>query len=156
MELLNNETIIKEGSANFEKSKLNKVGGKLYLTNKRIIFEAHRLNFGGKTKIDLDLNQLVRCQSGGINLISGNIEIFDRYHNKYTFIVYGRKSWADAIEAQLIEHRNETDNKSNEKTTIVSQNDNLDKIRKLKQLFDDGIITEQEFNDKKQKLLNDL
>ena len=78
MNLLNDEYIIKEGSANFKKSAMNAVGGKLYLTNKRLAFEAHSFNFGGKTKVDLDLRQLVRCQSGKTMLISGEIEVFDK------------------------------------------------------------------------------
>jgi hypothetical protein len=38
----------------------------------------------------------------------------------------------------------------------IIQSDNLDKIKKLKELFDMGVITEDEFNSKKQNLLDNL
>lgn len=155
MKLLRNETVIKEGKANFFKSTINQVGGKLYLTNQRIIFEAHAFNFGGKTNVDLDLNQLVRSQSGRTNLVSGEIELFDKYHNKYVFTVYDRKSWAEAIETQIVKRRNSAAQTTGN-TTIINQGDNLDKLKKLKALYDEGVITEQEYNEKRKKILDNI
>lgn len=40
--------------------------------------------------------------------------------------------------------------------TIVHTSDNLDKIKKLKELFDMGVINEQEFEEKKTKLLEGI
>ena len=42
-ELRQGEQIIKEGKANLQRE-WETVGGKLYLTNQRLIFEAHKLN----------------------------------------------------------------------------------------------------------------
>ena len=135
MNVGNGEKIIKEGSANFAKSKFNKVGGTLYITNRRLVFEAHGLNFGGKTKIDLELSQLVRCQSGKTSLISGEIEIFDKYTNKYVFVVYNRKDWANCIEDAIIDARNSY-SQTPEKIVVreSSSNDKVAKLRDLKEL----------------------
>ena len=156
MDLQANENIVKQGKANFKKSTFNAVGGTLYLTNKRLIFQGHGFNFGGKTAIDLDLQQLVRCQSGAFHLVSGDIEVFDRYHNSYTFVVYGRKSWADAIEQEIVKNRNSATDQPTTNTTIVNQSDSLDKLKKLKELLDAGVITEEEFDEKKKALLDDI
>jgi hypothetical protein len=37
-----------------------------------------------------------------------------------------------------------------------SQNDNLDKLKKIKELFDMGVINEEEFNQKKSELLDNI
>ena len=158
MNLLNNEKIIKQGKANFIKSRVNTLGGTLCLTNYRLIFEAHGFNFGGKTVIDLNLGQLTRCQSGKISLMSGQIEVFDKYQNIYTFSVFDRKTWADTIEQEIIQYRNshQENIRNINNTTILKQSDSLDKIKKLKDLYDAGVITEEEFNNKKAKLLDEL
>lgn len=158
MNLLNDEYIIKEGSANFKKSAMNAVGGKLYLTNKRLAFEAHSFNFGGKTKVDLDLRQLVRCQSGKTMLISGEIEVFDKYNHSYTFVVYERKKWADNIENSIIELRDSTYSKveSHFEKKSPNLNDKVSKLKDLKELLDMGLINEEEFNAKKSEILKDF
>lgn len=161
------ERIIKEGKANFQKTKMNAIGGTLTLTNTRLIFQAHGLNFGGKTKIDLNLNQLVRVQSGTTHLISGNIEIFDRYNNTYTFVVYDRKSWAQIIEEAIIKNR-ENDiateggvslvsaaKKSlSEPTSTINVKSDATILMELKTLKDQGIITESEYEEKRKEILS--
>lgn len=52
-ELRPGETVIKEGVANLQK-RVETVGGKLWLTSQRLVFEAHKLNIqGGTTEIEL-------------------------------------------------------------------------------------------------------
>lgn len=46
-DLSTNEIILMEGRANWD-TPFNAKGGKLFLTNKRIIFKANKLNFGTK------------------------------------------------------------------------------------------------------------
>lgn len=49
--LRDGERIIKEGAANLQKN-IETVGDKLYLTNQRLVFEAHTLNVqGGPRKL---------------------------------------------------------------------------------------------------------
>ena len=52
------EKVVKEGAANLQKN-LETVGGKLYLTNQRLVFEAHKLNVqGGATEVELSSRPL--------------------------------------------------------------------------------------------------
>jgi hypothetical protein len=41
-------------------------------------------------------------------------------------------------------------------TQIINQSDNLDKLKKLKELFDLGVINQEEFDNKKKQLLDNL
>lgn len=61
-EVGSNEQFIKQGSANLQKG-LETVGGKLYLTNQRLIFEAHKINIqGGNAEIKFsDIQSLEKC-----------------------------------------------------------------------------------------------
>jgi len=47
-ELKQNEQIIKQKAANLQKG-IETVGGVLYLTNQRLVFEAHKINVQGGT-----------------------------------------------------------------------------------------------------------
>ena len=52
-ELRPNERIVKEGPANLQKN-IETVGGKLRVTDQRLIFEAHKFNYqGGATEVEL-------------------------------------------------------------------------------------------------------
>ena len=57
----------------------------------------------------------------------------------------------------IVENQNDTTEKQNSSMFLddsSTQASTVDEIRKYKQLFDDGIITEEEFNEKKKQLLN--
>jgi len=59
-ELKEGETIIKEGLGNLQRG-IETVGGKLYLTNRRLIFEAHSFNIqSGTSEIPLSFVQDMR------------------------------------------------------------------------------------------------
>jgi DNA-directed RNA polymerase subunit RPC12/RpoP len=54
---------------------------------------------------------------------------------------------------QLKEKIEELKNNSSRSSTIIAQSSSADEIRKFKQLFDEGIITKEEFDKKKKELL---
>ena len=56
------EKVIKEGFANLQRN-IETVGGKLFLTNQRLIFEAHKVNIQrGTTEIELqDVQSTCPC-----------------------------------------------------------------------------------------------
>jgi hypothetical protein len=59
-ELRKGEQVVKEGSANLQRN-IETVGGKLYLTNQRIVFEAHKFNVQrGATEVELSNIQALR------------------------------------------------------------------------------------------------
>ena len=64
------EAILRTGGANFQHG-IETVGGKLYLTNRRLIFESHALNIQrGATLIPLDdVSSATKCWTKFLNLI---------------------------------------------------------------------------------------
>ena len=103
-QLTANEKIIKSGAANFQKG-IEQVGGKLYLTNDRIIFESHKFNFqNGATQIKLeDISSVKKSWTkflGFIPLIPNSIKISTKEGKKFRFVLYGRNKWISAINNQ--------------------------------------------------------
>ena len=101
IQLIANEKIIKSGPANFQKG-IEQVGGKLYLTNDRIIFESHKLNFqSGTTQIKLeDISSVKKSWTkflGFIPLTPNSIKISTKEAEKFRFVLYGRSKWISAI-----------------------------------------------------------
>ena len=101
-ELLANETVVREGAANLQKG-IEAVGGKLWLTNQRLVFESHALNVqSGITEINLSDVKMVRpCWTKFLNLIplfpnSLRIETADGKHHQ--LVLFGRSKWKSAID----------------------------------------------------------
>ena len=79
-ELNHNEKLVKKGGANLQKG-VETVGGYLYLTNQRLIFEAHAINIqGGNTIIYQILSQLkmltkFKCHTSYAKLTAVNTKL---------------------------------------------------------------------------------
>ena len=102
-ELKQNERVIKQGAANLQKG-FETVGGKLYLTNQRLVFEAHQINVqGGITEIELsEVQSTQKCWTkflGFIPLIPNSLAVNTKDGEEYRFVVFGRGAWAAAIHA---------------------------------------------------------
>jgi GRAM domain len=105
-ELRQGEQIVKEGSANLQKN-IETVGGKLYLTNRRLVFEAHQINVqGGTTEVELsNIQSSQTCWTkflGLIPLFPNSLAVYTKQGRAYRFVLFDRAAWAAAIEA----HRN--------------------------------------------------
>ena len=103
-ELRQGEQVIKEGSASLQKN-IETVGGRLRLTNQRLLFEAHRFNVQrGVTEIELPNIQASRpCWTkflGLLPLFPNSLAVFTQQGREYRFILFGRHVWAAAIEVQ--------------------------------------------------------
>ena len=101
-ELKQNEQIIKQGAANLQKG-IETVGGKLYLTNQRLVFEAHKINVqGGTTEIELpDILSSEKCWTmflGFIPLMPNSLAVYTKAGKEYRFVLFGRGAWASAID----------------------------------------------------------
>ena len=72
IELRNNEKMFISGAAN-KKQKIGSKGGTLYLTNQRLVFRAHALNFGSKVD-DYSLAQIM-MNGNTVNLKTSNLGI---------------------------------------------------------------------------------
>ena len=104
IEMKQNEQIIKEGAANLQKN-IETVGGKLYLTNHRIVFEAHKINIQrGSTEIELsDVLSSEKCWTkflGFFPIMPNSLAVYTKTGKEYRFVLFGRGAWAAAIEAQ--------------------------------------------------------
>ena len=98
------EQVIKDGAANLQKG-IETVGGRLYLTNQRLVFEAHRLNVqGGVTELELaDVESSEPCWTkflGLIPLFPNSLAVCTKEGREYRFVLYGRSAWAEAIGGQ--------------------------------------------------------
>ncbi|WP_274474462.1 GRAM domain-containing protein [Mangrovimonas aestuarii] len=95
--LMVGETIIFEDAANYFKNKWNAFGGKLYLTNKRLIFQSHNFNLKKLNKsIDLpEMKDVSEHKTGGI--VDNGIRL--RFYNDThaDFVVNNREIWVDKL-----------------------------------------------------------
>lgn len=97
IEMGTNELPIRSGMANIYYSATKSDGGRLLLTNQRLIFCAHALNINPNLYWEISLKDVDRAELGLNLLISQRINIFDKINNKTVFVVYGGKHWIHEI-----------------------------------------------------------
>ncbi len=102
-ELRQGEQVIKEGAASLQKN-VETVGGRLRLTNQRLLFEVHKFNVQrGVTESELPSIQASRpCWTkvlGLLPLFPNSLSVFTHQGTEYRFVLFGRHTWAAAIEA---------------------------------------------------------
>ncbi|QDQ01958.1 hypothetical protein FOH38_16485 [Lysinibacillus fusiformis] len=101
IEMGENESPIRSGVANMFYSVTRSDGGRLLLTNQRIIFCAHALNINPNLYWELSLREIDRTEFGLNLFISQRIHIFDRKEKETTFVVYGGKNWLNEMARAL-------------------------------------------------------
>jgi len=101
IEMCANELPIRSGMANIYYSATKSDGGRLLLTNQRLIFGAHALNINPNLYWEIGLENVDRAELGLNLLISQRIKIFDTTGNETTFVVYGGKTWLEELERAL-------------------------------------------------------
>ena len=102
--LRDGEVIVRKGAANLQRG-IETVGGKLYLTNQRIIFETHIINIQrGTTEIDVvSIKSVEKCWTKFLNLIPlvpNSLAITTNQGTEYRFVLFGRTAWVSAINEQ--------------------------------------------------------
>lgn len=132
------------GFANYYTGKTT-TGGKMLLTNKSISFSAHAFNVG-RTEAKIELSDIKKVYLGKNFWVSQQI-IIDLYDSSHKFVVYHGKDWVEKINNQM--HEIQKDNKDNN----IGDNYIIE-LKKLKNLLDEGIITQEEFDIKKRIILN--
>lgn len=103
-ELRQGEKLIKNGGANLQKN-IETVGGKLHLTDQRLVFEAHKFNVqSGVTEVELsNIQSSEKCWTkflGFLPLFPNSLAVYTKQGKEYRFVLFGRGAWAAAIEAQ--------------------------------------------------------
>lgn len=137
------ETVIAHGDAWLVDYRWNP-RGTLRLTDQILSFRAN----GGKNQYDLDirLSDVEDVRTGASGLVAYNVLIYLK-EKKYVFSVSRNAGWPEKISRAAAAQRNRTPSAGKPKT------DYIDEIRRLKELMDAGIITEEEFTAKKKSLL---
>ena len=105
-ELNQGEELVKKGGGNLQKG-VETVGGFLYLTNQRLIFEAHAINIqGGNTIIDLsDIDSTEKCWTKFLNVIPlmpNSLAVHTKTGDEYRFVLFGRSAWQEKINENLL------------------------------------------------------
>lgn len=92
-EMDENENIVYEDGANLFRGTWVAVGGKLFLTNKRLIFNSHKYNFqNGETSIALsEIIEISKRKTSRI--IDNGIRIVTKDNSKYDLVVNNRDEW---------------------------------------------------------------
>lgn len=95
-ELLEGEVIQREGPANLFRG-IEAVGGKLLLTNKRLVFKSHKVNIQ-RGQINLELDQVTGVTSRKTSKIFDNgMRILNKNGEPFDFVVFERDEWISRI-----------------------------------------------------------
>jgi len=91
------EKIIFEQKANLYQNWWIATGGKLFLTNKRLVFNAHKYNFQtGDTSINLqEINNIKEQKTAG--LVDNGLRIKTTGNTEFDFVVDQRSEWIDRL-----------------------------------------------------------
>jgi hypothetical protein len=108
-DLMEGEVVSKEGKANLLKG-INSIGGKLYLTNLRLVFESHGFaQSKAATIIDLpSISSVQECWTrllGIIPLVPNGIAIDTTQSQEHRLALGKRGTWIDAINTQSQQHQ---------------------------------------------------
>ena len=99
-DLKDGEQVEAEGPANY-KSKLEAIGGKLFLTNSDIIFKSHKYNFQNRTlKIPYSNIQKLK-KSKSLSIVDNILEIYTWDKQAYKFIVNESDVWINYINKKI-------------------------------------------------------
>ncbi len=98
--LLEGETVLKEGKANHQRG-LETVGGNLYLTNQRLIFESHSFNIQTGVTV-IERKNVAGADKAwttflGIPLAPNSMEVRTN-EATHRFVVSGREEWLRLIQ----------------------------------------------------------
>jgi hypothetical protein len=105
MEITPGENLIKVSGANLQRG-LETVGGHLHLTNKRLIFVAHKFNIQtGLTEILLtDVISVHKCWTkllGKIPIFPNSIRVICRQGKEFKIVLNNRCSWISSIKNNI-------------------------------------------------------
>jgi hypothetical protein len=103
--LRDGEEIIKNGAANMQKN-IETVGGKLYLTNERLVFEAHKINIqSGSSEIEISNIQSTEPSwtkfLGLLPIFPNSLSVYTKQGKESRYVLFGRSAWAAAITASI-------------------------------------------------------
>ena len=149
------------GNKSSEKKKLDGIpsnAGLILITSERLLIGSHV--WGTKTFNELKLTKETNIEGQGLGsgVIFGGgwFHIKNTNHEIWISGLNGGQKQIDQILEVLKEVVSKLNTETNSVTNSNQSSDNLDKIKKLKELLDMGVLNQQEFDDKKNELLKDI
>lgn len=99
-ELTQDEKIEIEGPANLFRG-MEGVGGKLFLTNKKVVFKSHKINIQkGQTDIYYEnISEIIKRKT--LKLIENGIRIKTNDGNEFDFVVNEREKWIEKLNEKI-------------------------------------------------------
>ncbi|UQS85805.1 PH domain-containing protein (plasmid) [Apilactobacillus apisilvae] len=120
------------------------------VTDKRVIFENKKILFGSSnTEIPLNMVNNVSYNSG---MLMAKLMVTSGTKT-YTISQVPKKSVHDVAETIRTETENAKHKKQNSEKPKNNSNDGINDLRKLKQLVDENVITQEDFEAKKKQIL---
>jgi hypothetical protein len=96
-----NEEIEISGPANLFRG-VEGVGGRLYFTNQKLIFNSHKINLqSGQTNIDYSEIVSVEKRKTGF-IVNNGIRVIIRAGKSYDFVVNNREEWLFEFEKRVL------------------------------------------------------
>lgn len=95
------ETVLKSSNANLQRG-VETVGGRLHLTDRRLIFESHAFNVQTGASV-VALSQIVDAEPvwtlflGRIPLMPNSLAVRTRERYELRFVLFGRRTWRREI-----------------------------------------------------------
>lgn len=150
-ELRANEELVGEVSANLKRG-VEFAGGRLTITNQRLIFRAHVLNVQSQgAEIPLSSIADVEKASSLLGMINNRLKLRTNSGIEYDFVISQRDEIASLIQQQIASSRSS----GMSRTVESASSPNIaSELSKLNELYQQGAITEQEFAEAKSRLLN--
>ena len=145
------EIPLRLGAANYYTSALFAAGGKLLLTGNNLYFSSHAFNLG-KSDLCIPLADITEIKHDRNQIISDQISVYTG-SKRYRFVVFGGKEWIEMIESAKINPPKAEKPAAGQTAADASTGDYAAELLKLKQLLDQGIISEEEFTIKKRMIL---
>jgi hypothetical protein len=94
-----NESLLRESRATHWKG-FEGVGGKLFLTNRRVYFKSHFFNVQTHEQ-SISLQDIIRLEAKHSDFISSKLSIFLRDGSKEVFYIPKRKQWVEEMHRAL-------------------------------------------------------
>ncbi len=104
-DLLENEKIEIEGPANLFRG-IESVGGKIFLTNKKVIFKSHKINIQ-KSQIEIEyenIDKIIKRKT--VKLINNGIQISTKDGKEFDFVVNERDTWIEKLNKKILHYYN--------------------------------------------------
>ena len=148
-ELQTNEELVSEAAANLKRG-IEFAGGRLTITTQRLIFEAHALNIQQQAA-EILLKSIADIEPGNslLGMLRNRLKVRTNSGIEYDFVVSRSDEIADLIQ-QL------RDSISSSEAVQPSPSESIaSELSKLNELYQQGVITKQEFATAKSRLLKE-